>query len=200
MKIVIPPRVVTLPEIVLSFVTVFLGAMMFIPNSAAQNSAEQKNMALIGHNDLNGHGDGGEGMAIQQRSDGRRILFIAHEGETTCLSIVDVTHPEAPVLLNQLPSPAPEVTRCNSLGLSGNVLAVADQTMKAGQSPAGMWVLDVSDLARIQKARSMQDLALSFFDTSGTKLARRPLAVVCRRAVRPPFDRDGRLQSFESKR
>lgn len=167
MKIVIPPRVVTLPEIVLSFVTVFLGAMMFIPNSAAQNSAEQKNMALIGHNDLNGHGDGGEGMAIQQRSDGRRILFIAHEGETTCLSIVDVTHPEAPVLLNQLPSPAPEVTRCNSLGLSGNVLAVADQTMKAGQSPAGMWVLDVSDFARIQKARSMQDLALSFFDTSG---------------------------------
>ena len=106
-------------------------------------------------------------MAIQKRSDGRRILFIAHEGETTCLSIVDVTQPEAPVLLNQLPSPAPEVTRCNSLGLSGNVLVVANQTMKTGQSPAGMWVFDVSDLARIQKARNMQDLALSFFDTSG---------------------------------
>ena len=124
-------------------------------------------MSLVGHSDLNGHGDGGEGMAIQQRPDGRRILFIAHEGEATCLSMVDVTHPEAPTLVNQLPSPAPEVTRCNSLGLSGNVLVVANQTMKTGQSPAGMWVLDVSDLGRMQKARSMQDLALSFFDASG---------------------------------
>ncbi|HWO33148.1 MAG TPA: hypothetical protein VNO32_30490, partial [Candidatus Acidoferrum sp.] len=146
---------------------VLLAVMMLVPTSLAQESAEQKNMLLIGHGDLNGNGDGGEGLVIQQRSDGRRILYVAHEGEKTCLSIVDVTHPEAPTLLNQLPSPAPDVTRCNSLGLSGNVLVVADQTMKPGQSPAGMWVLDVSDLARIQKARSMQDLALSFFDTSG---------------------------------
>ncbi|HWY53718.1 MAG TPA: hypothetical protein VNZ03_04605 [Terriglobales bacterium] len=154
-------------ELFLPLIVVLLAVTMLIPISDAQESAEQKNMVLVGHNDLNSHGDGGEGLVIQQRSDGRRILYIAHEGEKTCLSIVDVTHPEAPVVLNQLPSPAPEVTRCNSLGLSGNVLAVADQTMKPGQSPAGMWVLDVSDLARIQKARSMQDLALSFFDTSG---------------------------------
>ena len=133
----------------------------------SEKSAEQKNMLLIGHNALNGKGDGGEGLAIQQRPDGRRILFLAHEGETSCLSIIDVTHPENPELLNQIPSPNAQVTRCNSLGLSGNVLVVANQTMKMGQSPAGMWVLDVSDLARIQKARSMQDLALSFFDTSG---------------------------------
>ena len=124
--------------------------MILVATVRAQEPAEQKNMVLIGHNDLNGHGDGGEGLAIQQRSDGRRILYIAHEGEKNCLSIVDVTHPDAPVLLNQIPSPAPEVTRCNSLGLSGNVLAVADQTLKAGQAPAGMWVLDVSDLAQVQ--------------------------------------------------
>jgi hypothetical protein len=150
-----------------SMVLVFLAVPMLLGASDAQQSAEQRNMLLIGHSDLNGHGDGGEGLVIQQRSDGRRILYLAHEGEKTCLSIVDVTHPEAPVVLNQLPSPAPDVTRCNSLGLAGNVLAVADQTMKPGQSPAGMWVLDVSDLAHIQKARNMQDLALSFFDTSG---------------------------------
>jgi hypothetical protein len=142
-------------------------AAVFVRAADPDEKAEQKNMSLVGHSGLNGHGDGGEGMAIQQRSDGRRILFIAHEGETTCLSMVDVTHPEAPALVNQLPSPAPEVTRCNSLGLSGNVLVVANQTMKTGQSPAGMWVLDVSDMERMQKARSMQDLALSFFDTSG---------------------------------
>src|SRR4029077_6841102 len=131
------------------------------------NAAEQKNMLLIGHSDLNGHGDGGEGLALQQRPEGRRILYIAHEERTVCLSIVDVTHPEAAVLLNQLPSPGPSITRCNSLGLSGNVLAVANQTLNVGQGPAGMWVLDVSDLSRIQNAKSMHDLALSFFDTSG---------------------------------
>jgi hypothetical protein len=145
----------------------FFAAARFATAASSDEKAEQKNMLLLGHNGLNGHGDGGEGLAIQKRSDGRRILFLAHEGETTCLSIVDVTQPEAPVLLNQLPSPAPEVTRCNSLGLSGNVLVVANQTMKTGQSPAGMWVLDVSDLARIEKARNLQDLALSFYDTSG---------------------------------
>ncbi len=146
---------------------VLLATLFLVPSASTQQAAEQKNMVLIGHDDLKGHGDGGEGLAIQERADGRRILYIAHEGETTCLSMVDVTHPEAPVLLNQIPSPAPGITRCNSLGLSGNVLTVADQTMKAGQAPAGMWVLDVSDLARIQSAKSMQDLAFSFFDTSG---------------------------------
>jgi hypothetical protein len=151
---------------------IFLLVLVFVADvfemaANSEEKAEQKNMLLVAHSDLNGHGDGGEGMAIQQRPDGHRILFIAHEGEITCLSIVDVTHPEAPALINQIPSPGPEVTRCNSLGLSGNVLVVANQTMKVGQSPAGMWVLDVSDRAYMQKARSMQDLALSFFDTSG---------------------------------
>jgi hypothetical protein len=89
------------------------------------------------------------------------------EGEKTCLSIIDVTRPENPVLINQLPSPSPGVTRCNSLGLSGNVLAVANQANKTGGKTAGMWVLDVSDFARLQQAKKLQDLELSFFDTSG---------------------------------
>jgi hypothetical protein len=151
--------------VVLAFI--FISLITFLPAVHGGESAGQKNMLLVGHQDLNGHGDGGEGLAIQQRPDGRRILFIAHEERVICLSIVEVTHPEAPVLLNQLPSPAPGVTRCNSLGLSGNVLAVADQTVNLGQGPAGMWVLDVSDLSRLQKAKSMKDLAFSFFDTSG---------------------------------
>ena len=146
---------------------IFVSLITFPPAVHGGESAGQKNMLLVGHQDLNGHGDGGEGLAIQQRPDGRRILYIAHEERVICLSIVEVTHPEAPVLLNQLPSPAPGVTRCNSLGLSGNVLAVADQTVNVGQGPAGMWALDVSDLSRLQKAKSMKDLAFSFFDTSG---------------------------------
>ena len=123
-------------------------------------------MELIAHHELGGNGDGGEGMAIQQR-DGRRILYLAHEGQKTCLSILDVTDAKAPVLLNQLASPAPGVTRCNSLGLAGDVLAVANQTSKPGQKPAGMWLLDVADLSRVQRAKALQDLSLGFFDTSG---------------------------------
>lgn len=133
----------------------------------AQPTAESNNMILVAHNDLNGNGDGGEGLAIQQRADGRRVLYLAHEGQKTCVSIVDVTHPENPVLINQLPSPAPGITRCNSLGLSGNVLAIANQATRKGEKTAGLWVLDVSDLQRIRNAKRLQDLALSFFDTSG---------------------------------
>jgi len=146
----------------------FLALALAIPHyGETQTAAEQRNISLVSHNDLNGHGDGGEGIALQQRPDGHRLLYIAHEGQTTCLSVVDVTRPEAPNLVNQLPSPTPGITRCNSLGLSGNVLAVADQVDKAGNAKAGMWLLDVSNLDQIKKAKTVQDLAFSFFDTSG---------------------------------
>jgi len=141
--------------------------LSFTSAANAQPVAEAQNISLVGHNDLNGNGDGGEGLAIQQFLDGRRVLYLAHEGQKTCLSIVDVTHPENPVMINQIPSPAPGITRCNSLGLSGNVLVVANQTLKQGQKMAGMWILDVSDFARIQKAKTLQDLQLSFVDYSG---------------------------------
>jgi hypothetical protein len=132
----------------------------------AQSAAESNSVELVGHTDLNGNGDGGEGLAIQQ-IPGRRILYLAHEGQKTCLSIIDVTRPESPTVINQLPVPTPGVTRCNSLALSGNVLLIANQTLNKGQKVAGMWVLDVSDLGRIQQAKKLDDLRLSFFDTSG---------------------------------
>src|SRR5262245_17241221 len=79
--------------------------------------ADARNVMLVGQSDLNGNGDGGEGLAIQQRPDGRRLLYLAHEGQRMCLSVVDVTRPDRPVVINQLPSPAPGTTRCNSVGL-----------------------------------------------------------------------------------
>jgi hypothetical protein len=134
----------------------------------AQAQPESRNIELVGHNDLNGNGDGGEGLALQRMPDSRRLLYLAHEGQTTCLSVIDVTKPDNPVLVTQLPSPTPGVTRCNSLGLSGNVLAVANQTLNRGQAGmAGMWALDVSNFAKIQSAKTLDDLKLSFFDTSG---------------------------------
>src|SRR5215469_16338156 len=80
-----------------------------------KGSKESKNMRLLAQHDLNGHGDGGEGLAMQQLPDGRRILYLAHEGTETCVSIIDVSNPKSPVLVNQLPSPGRGVARCNSL-------------------------------------------------------------------------------------
>jgi hypothetical protein len=134
---------------------------------APTTAARARNVALVGHSDLGGNGDGGEGLALQRFPNGRRVLYLAHEAPARCLSVVDVTDPAKPTLLTQLPSPAPGVTRCNSLGLSGTVLTVANQTAKVGLSPAGMWVLDVSNFDRVRAAKALDDLKLSFVDTSG---------------------------------
>src|SRR5262245_28737109 len=135
--------------------------------TVAQAAVDARNVELVSHHDLNGRGDGGEGLAIQQWPDGRRFLYLAHEGTRTCLSVVDITHPDRPSVLVQLPSPGPGTTRCNSLGLARNVLVVANQADGKGKRPAGLWVLDVSDALRIQRAKTLEDLQLSFFDTSG---------------------------------
>ena len=144
-------------------------AVLAMPAARAQTVAEAMDVEQVSQLGLNGNGDGGEGMALQKLKDGRRILYFAHEGQKTCLSVIDVTDPRAPVLIVQLPSPGPAVTRCNSLGLTGNVLAVANQTAKVGQKPAGMWLLDVSDISRVKRARKLDDLKLAFFDTSGPR-------------------------------
>src|SRR6478752_753869 len=120
--------------------------------------AEASNMQVIGHSDLNGAGKGGEGLALRQYPDGRRILFLAHESAPMCVSIVDVTQPEDPKVVTQIPVDGKNV-RCNSLGLSGTTLAVAHQTDKPGQAGAGMDVYDVADPAQPRK--------LSHFDTAG---------------------------------
>ncbi len=125
------------------------------PIPAAQSAS---NMQIIGHSDLNGAGKGGEGLALRQYPDGKRVLFLAHESGPMCVSIVDVTKPEDPHVLLQLPVPAANL-RCNSLGLSGTVLAVAHQSDKQGQAGVGMDVWDVADPAHPKK--------LSYFDTSG---------------------------------
>jgi len=120
--------------------------------------ASASNMQLIGHSNLNGAGKGGEGLALHQYPDGRRVLFLAHESAPMCLSIIDVTQPQDPRIITQLPVEAP-FARCNSLGLSGTTLAVAHQVDKVGQPSAGMDLYDVADPAHPKK--------LSHFDTSG---------------------------------
>jgi hypothetical protein len=99
--------------------------------TATSNGVESKNMRLIGHTDLGGHGNGGEGMGLQKTRDGRRIMYIAHECAPINFSVIDVTDPSKPHLVTQTQLPHNEV-RSNSLDLVGDTLAVAYQTQKPG--------------------------------------------------------------------
>ena len=120
--------------------------------------AEASNMRIIGHSDLNGAGKGGEGLALRRYPDGRRVLFLAHESAPMCFTVIDVTRPEDPKVIAQVPVEA-AFARCNSLGLSGTTLAVAHQVETVGQPHAGMDVYDVADPAHPKM--------LSHFDTAG---------------------------------
>jgi hypothetical protein len=119
---------------------------------------EASNLRIIGHSDLNGHGNGGEGLALTEYADGRRILFLAHESSPTCFSVIDVTDPRHPTVVAQVPTVASDL-RCNSLGLTGRTLVVAHQTPRVGLPNAGARIYDVSDPANPRE--------LAFFDTSG---------------------------------
>jgi hypothetical protein len=119
---------------------------------------EASNMQIIGHSNLNGVGKGGEGLALRQYPNGQRVLFLAHESAPMCFSVIDVTNPEDPKVIVQVPVEAAFV-RCNSLGLSDTTLAVAHQVEKAGQQYAGMDTYEVTDPAHPKR--------LSHFDTAG---------------------------------
>src|SRR5881394_2078191 len=85
---------------------------------------DAKNLRVVGHNTLNGKGNGGEGLDLVQYPDGRRVLFYAHTAAPTCFTTIDVTNPAQPKVLAQVPTVASFV-RCNSLGVSGTTMVVA---------------------------------------------------------------------------
>ena len=129
-----------------------------VPAADWAKAKEAKNMRLVGHTDLNGLGDGGEGLDLRQYPDGRRILFFAHVNPPNCLSTVDVTDPKNPKVLAQVPAVS-KVVRCNSLGVVGNTLIIAQNTDEPGQPNGGARIYDVSDPAKPSE--------IAFFDTSG---------------------------------
>ena len=53
-----------------------------------------KNMTLLSQNTLNGFGGIGEGVSMQITDDGRRIIWLAHEGAPMNFTGVDVTDPK----------------------------------------------------------------------------------------------------------
>lgn len=126
------------------------------PGQSAQPLA--LNMKLIAHNELAGFGGIGEGINMQITGDGRRILWLAHESAPKNFTGVDVTDLKNPKLVVQTDLPHAGV-RSNSLDVVGNVMAVAYQTRKTGDKPAGMDLFDIS------KPESPK--LISHFDASG---------------------------------
>ena len=82
--------------------------------------------------------------------------------------------------------------RSNSLELSGDILAVAYQTQKVGQKPAG---LELFDISVPEKPRS-----ISFFDCSGPTSRGVHQIVVLRRRIRAHGVGRARLQAEQSAR
>jgi hypothetical protein len=101
------------------------------------------NFKLLAHHELAGFGGMGEGMAIQVAKDGRRLMWLAHESAPKNFTGVDVSDPRNPKLVVQTDLPE-SFMRSNSLELVGDIMAVAYQTQKAGQKPAGFELFDIS--------------------------------------------------------
>ena len=114
------------------------------PTMSPQAQAAQtisRNMKLISQNELTGFGGVGEGINMQVTKDGRRILWLAHESAPKNFTGVDVTDVRNPKVIVQTDLPHERV-RSNSLDVVGDIMAVAYQTKKTGDKPAGMDLFD----------------------------------------------------------
>ncbi len=124
------------------------------------------NMKLVSQNTLGGFGGMGEGMGIQITKDGRRIMWLAHEGAPKNFTGVNITDIKNPKVIIQTELPHDHV-RSNSLEVTGDVMAVAYQCWKAAddrspgfnEKPAGIELFDISDPENPK--------SISFFDCSG---------------------------------
>src|SRR5437763_4032573 len=94
------------------------------------------NFRQIAHHTLDGFGGMGEGMSMQLAKDGRRILWLAHESAPKNFTAVDVSDPRATKIVARRDLPQSHM-RSNSLETVGDILAVAYQTQRPGQQPAG---------------------------------------------------------------
>ncbi len=113
------------------------------PLHALGEASENRGFRLLAHHGLDGFGGMGEGMAVQIAPDKRRILWLAHESAPKNFTAVDVSDPRRPKIVVQTDLPQPYM-RSNSLELVGNVMAVAYQTQRAGQQPAGFELFDIA--------------------------------------------------------
>src|SRR5882672_7675368 len=102
----------------------------------SENKSESHGFKLLAQTDLGGFGGMGEGMAVQVASDGRRIIWLAHESAPKNFTAVDVSDPRNPKVVVQTDLPQ-SYMRSNSLEITGDIMAVAYQTQQVNQKPAG---------------------------------------------------------------
>jgi len=119
---------------------------------------QSRNMRLLGHSDLDGFGNGGEGIALKQLPGGRRALFVAHVGPPKDFTVLDVTNPAAPRVILQTSLPHGEI-RSNSLAVAGDIMLVAYEVARPGLSPAGLALYDISNVEHPRR--------IGFFDAAG---------------------------------
>jgi hypothetical protein len=119
---------------------------------------EAHGLKLIGHHTLQGYGGLGEGMSLQVARDGRRIMWLAHEGPPKNFTGVDVSDPHNPQVVVQTDLPHNRV-RSNSLETCGDIMAVAYQVLEPGLQPAGIELFDISV--------PEEPKSIGFFDCSG---------------------------------
>ncbi len=84
---------------------------------------------------------------------------------------MDVSDPRNPKVVVQTDLPQ-AFMRSNSLEVTGDIMAVAYQTQKVGQKPAGLELFDIS-------VPEMKPRSISFLRLLGRALARRAPIVVC---------------------
>lgn len=119
---------------------------------------ENRGFRLISHDTLQGFGGIGEGISLQKTRDGRRILWLAHEGPPKNFTGMDVTDPSEPTIVVQTELPHNRI-RSNSLEVCGDIMAVAYQVLEPGLRPAGFELFDIS--------RPEEPRPITFFDCSG---------------------------------
>jgi len=114
-----------------------------------------RNVSLLGHSDLNGHGNGGQ-VSVAERG-GSYYAYVGHMlGMGT--SIVDVTDPGAPEVVAQIP--IGENNHSHKVRVCGDLILVnAEQLGSKEPFEAGLKIYDISDPYSPEE--------VSFFETGG---------------------------------
>ena len=114
-----------------------------------------RNVSLLCHSDLNGHGNGGQ-VSVAKRG-GSYYAYVGHMlGMGT--SIVDVTDPGAPEVVAQIP--IGENNHSHKVRVCGDLIIVNAEQLGAGRPfEAGLRIYDVSDPSNPEE--------VSFFETGG---------------------------------
>lgn len=108
---------------------------------------------LVGHSDLDGHGDG---MQVMPRGD---ALYVGHFGPSgKGTSILDISDPTAPKVVRQWD--APPGSHTHKVQVADGLLLVNHELFRSdGPAPVGMAIYDV--------AEPFDPRRLGFFDTGG---------------------------------